>query len=132
MQGFKKKWADFEEKHPKLAKLLYQLFYFWVFSMGVTVLQYLMFTFLPYLFGIGLAGVEFVWPQIPMKVFGITYDWNILGYEVARNAAGEVVIGGGLGYFISYEVVDPPDKHEAAALKACPRLQTTHSPYVQK
>ena len=37
MQGFKKKWADFEEKHPKLAKLLYQLFYFWVFSMGVTV-----------------------------------------------------------------------------------------------
>ena len=39
-----------------------------------------------------------------MKVFGITYDWNILGYEVARNAAGEVVIGGGLGYFISYEV----------------------------
>ena len=62
MQGFKKKWADFEEKHPKLAKLLYQLFYFWVFSMGVTVLQYLMFTFLPYLFGIGLAGVEFVWP----------------------------------------------------------------------
>lgn len=104
MQGFKKKWADFEEKHPKLAKLLHQLFYFWVFSMGVTVLQYLMFTFLPYLFGIGLAGVEFVWPQIPMKVFGISYDWNILGYEVARNAAGEVVIGGGLGYFISYEV----------------------------
>lgn len=83
---------------------MYQLFYFWVFSMGVTVLQYLMFTFLPYLFGIGLAGTEFMWPQIPVHLFGYDYKWNILGYEIARNAAGEVVIGGGLGYFLSYEL----------------------------
>lgn len=98
------KWKKFEEKHPKIAKLLIQLLYFWVFSMGVTVLQYLMFTFFPYLFGIELAGKEFMWPQIPMHVFGIDYKWNILGYEVARNASGEVVIGGGLGYFLSYEL----------------------------
>lgn len=98
------KWKKFEEKHPKVAKLLIQLLYFWVFSMGVTVLQYLMFTFFPYLFGIELAGKEFMWPQIPMHVFGFDYKWNILGYEVARNASGEVVIGGGLGYFLSYEL----------------------------
>lgn len=72
--------------------------------MGVTILQYLMFTFFPYLFGIGLAGTEFMWPRIPMHIAGIDYNWNILGYEVMRNAAGEVVIGGGLGYFISYEL----------------------------
>lgn len=98
------KWKKFEEKHPKIAKLLIQLLYFWVFSMGVTVLQYLMFTFFPYMFGIELAGKEFMWPQIPMHVFGFDYKWNILGYEVARNAAGEVMIGGGLGYFLSYEL----------------------------
>ena len=98
------KWKKFEEKHPKIAKFLIQLLYFWVFSMGVTVLQYLMFTFFPYMFGIELAGKEFMWPQIPMHVFGFDYKWNILGYEVARNAAGEVVIGGGLGYFLSYEL----------------------------
>lgn len=57
-----KKWEGFEKKHPKAAKLLIQLLYFWVFSMGVTVLQYLMFTFLPYLFGLKLAGTEFMWP----------------------------------------------------------------------
>ena len=45
-----------------------------------------------------------MWPRIPMHVAGIDYNWNILGYEVMRNAAGEVVIGGGLGYFISYEL----------------------------
>ena len=100
----RKKWEEFEKKHEKIAKLLIQLLYFWVFSMGVTVLQYLMFTFFPYMFGIEYAGQEFMWPQIPMHVFGIDYKWNILGYEVARNAAGEVIIGGGLGYFISYEL----------------------------
>ena len=100
----KEKWAQFQEKHPKAAKLLYQIFYFWVFSMGVTILQYLMFTFFPYLFGLKFAGTEFMWPQIPIHFAGFDYKWNILGYEVARNAAGEVVIGGGLGYFISYEL----------------------------
>ena len=42
-----------------------------------------MFTFFPYMFGIEYAGQEFMWPQIPMHVFGIDYKWNILGYEVA-------------------------------------------------
>lgn len=102
--GFKAKWERFAASHPKAAKWIYQIFYFWVFSMGVTVLQYLMFTFLPYAFGIKLAGTEFMWPQIPVHIAGFDYKWNILGYEVARNAAGEVVIGGGLGYFISYEL----------------------------
>jgi putative flippase GtrA len=54
--------------------------------------------------GSGLASREFMWPQIPVRIMGYEYRWNILGYEVARNAVGEVVIGGGLGYFISYEV----------------------------
>ncbi|MDD3796804.1 MAG: hypothetical protein PHE06_12740, partial [Lachnospiraceae bacterium] len=92
-------WKKFQDSHPKAAKLLCQIFYFWVFSMGVTIFQYLAFTFLPYLFGIGLAGTEFMWPQIPGHIFGFDYKWNILGYEVARDAAGAVVIGGGLGYF---------------------------------
>jgi putative flippase GtrA len=99
-----RKWGKFAGNHPKMAKLLYQLFYFWVFSMSVTVFQYLMFTFLPYLMGEKLAATEFMWPQIPVDIVGYSYKWNILGYDIARNAAGEVVIGGGLGYFLSYEI----------------------------
>lgn len=99
-----KKWNGFCGKHPTGAKWIYQLFYFWVFSMSVTVFQYLMFTFLPYVFGIQLAGTEFMWPKIPIHVFGFDFNWNVLGYEVVRNSAGEVEIGGGLGYFISYEL----------------------------
>lgn len=96
-------WGSFSEQRPTAAKWLYQLFNFWVFSMGVTVFQYLMFTFLPYLFGKELAGVEFMWPQVPMKLFGVEFTWSLLGYEVSYEA-GEVIIGGGLGYFLSYEI----------------------------
>lgn len=98
------KWGAFAEKHPKLSKWVYQIFYFFVFSMGVTIFQYLVFTFMPHLLGKGLAGTEFMWPQVDMEIFGVKFTWSLLGYEVLRDASGEVLIGGGLGYFISYEV----------------------------
>ena len=97
------RWEQFSCAHPGAAKLLYQLFYFWVFSMGVTVFQYLVFTFMPGMLGMKLAATEFMWPKIPVRILGYEYNWNLLGYEIARDAAGSVVIGGGLGYFISYE-----------------------------
>ncbi len=96
-------WARFSEAHPGAAKLLYQLLCFWVFSMGVTVFQYLVFTFMPGMLGMKLAATEFMWPKIPVRMFGFSYNWNLLGYEIARDSAGNAVIGGGLGYFISYE-----------------------------
>ena len=46
MNSIKEKWMDvwskFEEDHPKLAKWVYQIFYFFVFSMGVTVFSFLL------------------------------------------------------------------------------------------
>lgn len=97
------KWAAFSASHPKAAKWMHQLLFFYVFSLSVTILQYLMFTFLPYVFGIRLAGTEFMWPQIPVNIAGYSYKWNILGYDIIRDEAGKAVIGGGLGYFLSYE-----------------------------
>ena len=99
-----KVWRNFEENHPKLGKWAYQIFYFFIFSMGVTIFQYLVFTFMPHLLGEGLAGTEFMWPQKRMELFGVEFTWSLLGYEVLRDASGAVMIGGGLGYFISYEV----------------------------
>ena len=78
MNWWMEKWNHFEKKHPKLSKWVYQIAFFFVFSMGVTIVQYLFFTFMPGILGEKLAGTEFMWPQ--------------------------VLIGGGLGYFISYEV----------------------------
>ena len=104
MNHIKNIWKCFEEKHATFAKWLYQIFYFVIFSMGVTVFQYLVFTFLPGILGIGLAGTEFMWPKVSMNLFGVKFTWSLLGYNVLRDATGNIPIGGGLGYFISYEL----------------------------
>ena len=63
------------------------------------------FTFLPGVLGEDLAATEFMWPQIPMNIFGVEFTRSLLGYNVLRDSTtGAVMIGGGLGYFISYEI----------------------------
>ncbi len=97
-------WYGFSDRHPKLAKGLHQFFFFFVFSQGVTIIQYLGFTFLPAVFGIRLAGMEFMWPKMPMyQIGGVQQYWSIVGYDIVRNKAGEVVLGGGLGFFLAAE-----------------------------
>ena len=66
--------------------------------------QYLIFTFMPGMLGKGPAGTEFMWPEVPMHMLGVEFTWSLLGYNVLYDAEGAVLIGGGLGYFISYEV----------------------------
>ncbi len=104
MNSLKEKWKSFEDKYPKMSKWLYQIAFFLVFSMGVTIVQYLFFTFMPGILGTKLAATEFMWPQVPMKIFGVEFTWSLLGYNVLYDSSGAVIIGGGLGYFISYEL----------------------------
>ena len=40
-------WYGFADKHPKLAPWIYKIFFFFVFSMGVTIWQFIVMTFLP-------------------------------------------------------------------------------------
>lgn len=104
-QFFSNGWLKFKCLHPTLAGLIYQIFFFFVFSMGVTIWQYIVLMFLPNLLGLELAGTEFSWPKLFMGTFdGNDLYWNILGYEVLKDASGNVIIGGGLGYFIAFEV----------------------------
>ena len=53
-------WRTFARNHPKAAKWVWQIGVFYLFSLAVTVLQYALFTFLPYLFwrGAGLHGIH--------------------------------------------------------------------------
>lgn len=44
-----------------------------------------------------------MYPQIPIKIFGVEFTWSLIGYNVLTDAAGAVKTGGGLGYLISYE-----------------------------
>ncbi len=96
-------WNDFAEKHPKAAKWIREGGLFVIVSNLITVMKYFILLGLPYAFA-GLAGVEFGWPGIPVNLFGVDFDWNIFGYAVKYNDAGQVIVGGGLGYFVAYMI----------------------------
>lgn len=102
MNFFKTQWNHFASRHPSAAKWVREGGLFVIVCNLVTVLKYFILQFLPYAFS-GLAGVEFGWPGIPITLFGVTFDWNIFGYAV-KYEAGEVVVGGGLGYFCAYMI----------------------------
>ena len=101
MAAQRQRLQNFAAAHPKLAKWLREGGLFTLFSTVVTIFQYLIYTFLPGVLGLGLAGIAFSWPNIPVTLFGISFHWNIIGYDVVYDAAGNVQIGGGLGYLIS-------------------------------
>lgn len=95
------KLKNWMENHPKAAKWLREGGLFFLFSNLVTVIQYIIYAFLPDLLGLELAGIAWSWPAIPMKLFGVSFTWNAIGYDVLHDAAGNVLIGGGVGYLIA-------------------------------
>ena len=96
-------WGGFAEKHPKAAKWMREGGLFVIVSNLITVMKYFILQGLPYAFE-NLKDVEFGWPGIPVSLFGVNFDWNIFGYAVKYNDAGQVIVGGGLGYFIAYMI----------------------------
>lgn len=101
METIKNFWNSFADRHPKAAKWVREGGLFVLFSNLVTVVQYVIYAFLPNLLGLELAATEWSWPAIPVSLFGINFTWNALGYDVLYDAAGNVMIGGGLGYLIA-------------------------------
>lgn len=94
-------WNSFAERHPKASKWVREGGLFILFSNAVTIVQYIIYAFLPNLLGLRLAGMEWSWPAVPASLFGIDFTWNAIGYDVLHDAAGNVVIGGGVGYLIA-------------------------------
>lgn len=95
------KFKQWTELHPHAAKWLREGGLFFLFSNLVTVIQYVIYAFLPEALGLELAGIQWSWPAIPVKLFGIDFTWNAIGYDVLYDATGNVIIGGGVGYLIA-------------------------------
>ena len=83
-------WYVFSDRHPKGANLLQKAFFFLVFSVGVTIWQYIVMTFLPYAFT-SLNDGAWGWPNIPVSLAGGQ------PYMIFGDAQG-------LGYFIAFEI----------------------------
>lgn len=81
-------WAGFSDKHPKLSSLIYKVFFFFVFSMGVTIWQYIVMAIVPmFLPKTGPVG----WPAIEVGstgqqyvIFGDAEGWaKFICFEIA-------------------------------------------------
>ncbi len=84
-------WENFAGKYPKAAKWFREGGLFFLISMLVTFLKYLIMLFLPGLFG-PLAENGWGWPNAQFTLFGVPFTFNIIGYAVSD---------GGLAYCIS-------------------------------
>ncbi len=82
-------WYGFAQKHPKLSSWIYKIGFFLIFSYGVTIWQYIVMTFLPYLIGYDPNNYS-TWGWAPFQIMG--EDCTILGDAK------------GLSYFIAYEI----------------------------
>lgn len=98
MKGLKNWWNGFCEKHPKLAEWVRKGGLFLLFSYFVTFLKALLLMFLPDLFRSMVGNAEWLWPNIPVSLFGVDFNLAIIG-----NALEEVngVITGGLAFTLA-------------------------------
>jgi hypothetical protein len=112
-QAIRKWWNKFSHLHPVASKWIYEVGFFFIFSNGVTIWQYLVMTFLPAAFGLELAAVSFKWPAIDLAGIlpagttladGTTLYGVIFNELPLLNDANQVVIGGGLGNFLAFEI----------------------------
>lgn len=94
-------WDGFSSRHPRASTWIREGGLFIVISYLVTFFKYLIMLFLPNLFGLGLAGNGWGWPDATFTVAGVTFTFNVLGYAPLLDGAGQVVIGGGLGYCLA-------------------------------
>jgi putative flippase GtrA len=92
----KNKLNKYSKKHPKLSKFLYQFLKFYIFSLLVTLLQYLMLTFLP---GILFSMTD--WMGKSFQLIHIKF-WIVDSYVFDYPVTGDAT--GGLGYFIAFAV----------------------------
>jgi len=96
MEGIKKAWASFSEKHQGISQFLV----FFIISNGVTVLQMIMMPLLKSLFDhTSLVAVNFQVLPIGTEVGGNTY--YVFNYAAGKIAEGG---GGGLAYFLAVEI----------------------------
>ena len=75
--------SSFAQKYPKAAEWIRKGGLFLIFSWVVTALKAVMLMFLPDLYR-GLVGnAEWLWPNIPVALFGVQFNLAIIGTALA-------------------------------------------------
>lgn len=95
MEKLKQFWNRFADKHPKISKWAREGGLFFIVSNLVTILRSLLMTFLTPAFASFIGTETWGWPNIPLTIFGQTFNFQIIGYDA---------IVGGLAYTVAFYV----------------------------
>ena len=98
MDGLKNWWNGFAEKHPALAEWVRKGGLFLLFSYFVTFLKAVLLMFLPDLFRGMVGNAVWLWPDIPVTLFGVNLNLSIIGNPLAEV---DGVVSGGLAFTLA-------------------------------
>lgn len=92
MEKLKQLWQSFADKNPKAAQWVREGGLFLIVSNGITIIRGLFIELLMVILLPLLGKDSFGFPGITIDIFGVEFDWYILGYE--QDA-------GGISYFFA-------------------------------
>lgn len=92
---------SFAEKHPKAAEWIRKGGLFLIFSWAVTALKAVMLMFLPGLFHGFVGDTEWLFPGIPVELFGVGFKLSIIGNALEVGADGAYLVNSGLAFTLA-------------------------------
>ena len=91
----------FAEKHPKAAEWVRKGGLFLIFSWAVTALKAVILMFLPALYHGVVGDVEWLFPGIPVEMFGVGFKLSIIGNALEVGADGAYLVNSGLAFTLA-------------------------------
>ena len=92
---------DFAQKHPKAAELVRKGGLFLIFSWAVTALKAVMLMFLPSLYHGIVGDVEWLFPGVPVELFGVGFKLSIIGNALEVGTDGAYLVNSGLAFTLA-------------------------------
>ncbi len=92
---------SFAEKHPKAAEWFRKGGLFLIFSYVVTAIKALLLIFLPTLFHGVVGDAEWLFPGIPVELFGVNFKLSIIGNALEVGADGAYLVNSGLAFTLA-------------------------------
>lgn len=92
---------NFAQKHPKAAEWVRKGGLFLIFSWAVTALKAVMLMFLPSLYHGIVGDVEWLFPGVPVELFGVGFKLSIIGNALEVGTDGAYLVNSGLAFTLA-------------------------------
>lgn len=102
MNGVKNWWSGFVDKHPAAAKWIREGGLFLVFCYVVTGIKAILLIFLPAFYHNFVGDQEWLWPGVPVTLFGVDFKLSIIGNALeVDQLTGAFKVNSGLAFTLA-------------------------------